>query len=391
MATARRGSVVVVTLLLLYFLATAARVYARQYYIFLPDYFRSSLSLSSNAPVSKSATPTHVFFLFVDHFEPDWSVERTREWAARYRVLARRHRDSAGRPAQHSWFFPGDQIDDGILEELRKLTAEGFGEVEFHYHHDGDNAQSLAVGLNYAIGQMQKFGFLKTVDGRTAFAFVHGNEGLDDSSGEYCGVRDELRVLRSFGCFADFTFPALYNAAQPPSVNTIYAARDDAGPKSYRLQWPLLDLKSGAADLMIFQGPLVLAPTWNLRRLFIDVDDANIHPAMPANPARVDRWVNAKIHVPERPDWVFVKVFAHSASSAEDMNEVLGEHFDSALTELERHYNDGEQYVLHYVTAREAYNIAMAAAAGATGDPAKYFDSGITPYVATAARPLLPD
>jgi hypothetical protein len=64
------------------------------------------------------------------------------------------------------------------------------------------------------------------------------------------------------------------------------------------------------------------------------------------------------------------------------MDEMLGPHFESALSELERHYNDGEQYVLHYVTAREAYNLAMAAATGATGDPSEYYDSEIKPYVA---------
>jgi hypothetical protein len=264
--------------------------------------------------------------------------------------------------------------------------ADGFGEVELHYHHANDSSETLRVALKYAIARFQTFGFLKTVDGRTAFAFVHGNEGLDNADGELCGVNDELAILHSFGCFADYTFPALYHQAQPPFVNTLYAARDDSQPKSYRTAWPLLDLKRGAADLMIFQGPLALAPSWNLRRLFIDVDDGNVHASMPASATRVRRWVNARVHVAERPDWVFVKVFAHGVSSIEDEDEVVGEHFENALTELEQHYNDGQRYVLHYVTAREAYNLAMAAASGATGSPSAYLDSEIPPYVASAPR-----
>jgi hypothetical protein len=369
------------TIVTLYAVATAGRVYLRQYYIFLPDYMRSVFR-----PVAAVQGPTHVFFLFADHFEPLFNGERTRQWADRYRVMALQHRDSTGRPVQHTWFYPGDQIDPGALGILRELMADGLGEVEFHYHHANDSSETLRVALKYAIARFQTFGFLKTVDGRTAFAFVHGNEGLDNADGELCGVNDELAILHSFGCFADYTFPALYHQAQPPFVNTIYAARDDPQPKSYRTAWPLLDLQRGAADLMIFQGPLVLAPSWNLRRLFIDVDDGNIHPAMPASPMRVRRWVNARVHVAERPDWVFVKVFAHGVSSIEDEDEVVGEHFESALTELEQHYNDGERYVLHYVTAREAYNLAMAAASGATGSPSAYLDSVIPPYVASAPR-----
>jgi hypothetical protein len=36
---------------------------------------------------------------------------------------------------------------------------------------------------------------------------------------------------------------------------------------------------------------------------------------------------------------------------------------------LESVYNDGKNYVLHYVTAREMYNIVKAAEAGKSGDP----------------------
>ena len=36
--------------------------------------------------------------------------------------------------------------------------------------------------------------------------------------------------------------------------------------------------------------------------------------------------------------------------------------------------------VLHYVTAREMYNLVRAAAAGKTGDPRQYMDWVIPPY-----------
>jgi hypothetical protein len=374
------------TILALYVLATAVRVYWREYYIFLPDYVRTVFRPAAVAP-----KPTHVFFLIADHFEPPLSsVERTHHWVDRYRSMALRHRDSTGRPFQHTWFYPGEQFNTSLLSILRQLTAEGLGEVEFHYHHAGDTVETLSVGLKNAIAAFQTFGFLKTIDGRTAFAFVHGNEGLDNADGESCGVNDELRLLHSLGCFADYTFPALYHQAQPPFVNTLYAARDDPAPKSYRHRFPLLDLKRGAADLMIFQGPLTLAPSWSLRRLFIDVDDGNIHGGMPASATRVTRWVNARVHVAERPDWVFVKVFAHGVSSLEDEDAVTGQQFEDALTALEQHYNDGEQYVLHYVTAREAYNLAMAAASGAKGDPSAYLDSEIPPYIASPRRIVEP-
>jgi hypothetical protein len=381
---ARVTALVCLAIVLFYAGATVVRIYTRKYYIFLPGYARQSWAAAAQAPV---AGPTHVFFLLTDHFEPDWDVEWTRQWADRYEALAARHHDSTGRPPQHTWFYPGEQVSPKILAILQTLTRKGLGEVELHYHHSGDTAETLEPGLRYAIDEFQKFGFLKTVDGRTAFAFIHGNEDLDNADGLYCGVNTELRLLRHLGCFAEFSFPAVYHDSQPTVVNNMYAARDDERPKSYDKPYPLSDLKTGAADLMIFQGPLALALTWNPRRLFVDVDDGNLHAAMPPSPTRVTRWVNANVHVSERPDWRFVKVFAHGASSREDADEVLGPHFDETLTFLEQRYNDGHKYLLHYITAREAYNLAMAAADHLQGDPQQYLDRTIPPYIATAPRP----
>ena len=107
-----------------------------------------------------------------------------------------------------------------------------------------------------------------------------------------------------------------------------------------------------------------------------------MHAAGHATRGRVDAWIRANVHVPERPDWVFVKLFAHGASTYGDMDAVLGADFDDALSYLEHRYNDGSSYVLHYITAREAYNLARAAAEGAHGEPQQYVDAYIRPYVA---------
>ena len=372
----------VVSLGVLYGAATIARMYTRKYYVFLGDYLRWSWS-----PVVATDGPVHVFFSFVDHFEPSYDEARVQRWGRRYRLLAARHRDHDGRPPQHTWFYPGEQRAPGILAILHDLTRDGLGEVELHHHHVSETEPTLRIKLIDAIADFQSHGFLKTVDGQTHFAFIHGNSGLDNSNGsDLCGVSTELRLLRSLGAFADFTFPSIYMDAQPPVVNAIYAAKDDDAPKSYARPLPLSTLADGSADLMIFQGPLVFALTWNPLHLFFDLDDGNIHPSVPASPRRVDRWIRAGIHVPQRPDWLFVKVFSHGASSDADEDAALGASFETALTQLEQRYNDGHRYVLHYVTARESYNLARAAADGATGAPGPYFDRPIPRYRAAGAR-----
>src|SRR5262249_44252805 len=110
--------------------------------------------------------------------------------------------------------------------------------------------------------------------------------------------------------------------------------------------------------------------------------DGNIHPTMPVGPTRAENWIRARVHVKGRPDWQFIKIHGHGAETDDDITEWLGPHFDSALAHLERNYNDGRRYVLHYITAREAYNLARAAADGKTGDPRQYYDYLIPPYAA---------
>jgi hypothetical protein len=374
------GTIVGVALLalaLLYLSALSVRFYARKYHMFLPDYVRWELT-----PAPVTSGPTHVLYLIADHFEPAGDAAKVERWLARYRDMAAGHRDSVGRRPQHTFFYHGEQATPEILALLRGAVEDGLGEVEMHYHHANDTLESFTAKLGDAVRMFQEYGFLRTVDGETRFGFVHGNWALDNSVRGACGVNTEIRMLREMGCYADFTFPSIWWEAQPPYVNIIYAAKDDPRPKSYVDKYPLEALEDGRADLMLLTGPLVMAPSLSLRRLFIDVDDGNVHASLHASPRRVDRWVRANIHVPGRPEWVFLKVYSHGISTPGDEESNVGRSYSEALRHLETAYNDGERYVLHYVNAREAYNVARAAVNGASGNPQQYLDAYVGRYVA---------
>jgi hypothetical protein len=348
----------------------------------MPDYFRQSIA--AREPVTK---PVHIFFFFTDHFEPGDRIDRMRRWRRDYPTFAARHRDSTGRMVQHTWFYPAEQPIDGNMLLLKELVAGGYGEVELHYHHGYDTEQSAHRKFQDGITYFQKFGFLRTIDGQTRFAFIHGMWGLDNSLGDrYCGVNREIALLRDLGCFADFTFPSLWMASQPPFVNNIYEATDDDRPKSYDHGVPLQKGRKAEGDLLIFQGPLTITPVFNLRKLFFTVNDEDIHPTIPTTPWRVDQWVRANVHVQGKPEWVFVKVHGHNATSDGEIEEAMGSHFDNSLSYLETHYNDGSNYVLHYITAREAFNLVRAAADGQSGDPSQYLDWVVKPYAADPPR-----
>ena len=58
-----------------------------------------------------------------------------------------------------------------------------------------------------------------------------------------------------------------------------------------------------------------------------------------------------------------------------------GAEMDAMLTAIEKKYRDSDKYRLHYMTAREAYNVVKAAEAGRTGNPNDYRDYVIKPYL----------
>jgi hypothetical protein len=371
----------VVVLVALFLAALGYRIVGRKYYVWLPGYAHW-LTHQERAKTG----PIHIFFQYTDHFEPGQHFDLMERWLKEYPKLADRHRDSDGRRPQHTWFYPAEQPIDRNLMALRTLVAAGYGETELHLHHFHDTPASGRRRFEEGIAYFQRFGFLKGVDGHTHFAFAHGNWGLDNSRGDaFCGNSRELRMLKELGCFADFTFPSLWQQSQPSWVNSIYEVTDDDRPKSYDQGVPIALGWHPAGDLVMVQGPLMIVPTINPAKLFFLVIDEDIHPGVPITPQRMDAWVRANIHVAGRPDWVLIKVHGHAASSTEELAETIGPDFDKALTYMETRYNDGQHYLLHYVTARETYNIIRAGADGKQGDPQQYFNYVIPPYEADAA------
>ncbi len=336
---------------------------------------------------SRVAGPRHVLFAFCDHYEPLWGdasadvgEARVRAWEERYPVLAGEFRDADGRPPRHSFFFPGEQYAPSYLDRLARLARGGFGEVELHLHHDGDTAPKLRADIQRYLSEYAKHGHLSRDrdSGRLRYAFIHGNWCLANARRDrrWCGVDEEIPLLFDTGCYADYTFPSAPDECQPNIVNQIY--------------WPIGDLKKQRAyeqgerarvgdvrrdRILMIEGPLALA-----RRpgaLALRIESAAVTAADPPSEARVRTWVEQGIHIGGRPEWVFVKIHTHGApeSQAESLLGDGGRALHRALAK----YNDGRDYILHYVTAREMFNIAVAAMEGARGNPGDYRDHVMAP------------
>jgi hypothetical protein len=359
------------------------RLREKNLHVWLPGYARS---VARRLRRPAYGGHRHLLFAFCDHYEPLWKrppgdagEARVRAWEDRYPALVEPFRDANGRPPRHSFFFPGEEYAPSYLDRLARLARRGFGEVELHLHHDGDTAAKLRADIERYLGLFAAHGHVsRDAAGRYRYAFIHGNWCLANSrpDGRWCGVDEELPVLFETGCYADFTFPAAPDPSQPAIVNEIY--------------WPDGDLSRRAAHhrgrparvgerfddrMLIIEGPLALARA--KKRVPIRLENAAVTADDPGSPERVKTWVEQDIHVAGRPEWVFVKVHTHGAPEKQGAS-LLGEG-GRRLHEALARYNDGTRFSLHYVTAREMYNVACAAMDGKAGSPADYYDYVIPP------------
>lgn len=348
-------------------------------------WFFSYLKDIVNRP--KVEGPIHVMFCFVDHYEPQWKnpdnieLERARvdRWFKEYPLMAEQHKDADGHMPKHCFFYPEEEYRYEHLAKLSDMCYRGFGEIEIHLHHDNDTPENFTkVMTDFAQTLHHEHGALPIhpETGQIMYAFIHGNWALDNSlpDGSMCGIDNELPLLKETGCYVDMTLPATPSPAQTTKVNSIYYATGiPGGCKAHNDGIDVEVGKAASGDLMLIQGPIGINFNWKTPKGLPHIENADVRKVAPPIAARVDQWVKTHIHVKGREDWIFIKVHTHGAQE-NDMETLLGQPRHDMHNYLETKYNDGENHVLHYVSAREMYNIVKAAENGMAGDPNQYRD-----------------
>jgi hypothetical protein len=328
----------------------------------------------------------HVLLCLADHYEPkcanassERARRRVRNWVEQYPILFGRFRDSDGRPPRHSFFYPPEEYEPEYLDALTELCRAGFGEVEIHLHHRHDTAESLRDKLttfrDMLAGRHNQLARDRHT-GELAYGFIHGNWSLCNSrpDGDWCGVNDELTVLRQTGCYADFTLPSAPSPTQTATINSLYYAR--SRPDRPRGHDCGVDVGRGPApegSLLMIQGPLLL--DWGNRKggILPRLENSCLQGSQPPTPHRLALWMKARVQVPARPDWFFVKLHAHGAQE-ESQEVLLGDamvRFHEGLAEMA---GRDPQFHFHYVTAREMANLVWAAESGWRGSVAEARD-----------------
>jgi hypothetical protein len=327
-----------------------------------------------------------------DHFEPSIIPEngmlrapgheqerRLDLWCQEYPRMADAWRDSDGRPFVHTYFYPAEQYDRRLIQQLAEHARSGWGEIEIHLHHgvvEPDTAENARRQLlEFRDALVSEHGCLSYFDGvgHPQYAFVHGNfASANSAGGRFCGVDEEMQILAETGCYADFTLPtATFHPAQIAKINSLYECAMPLNQRAPHREGR--DLERGRSPEvfpLIVQGPLMLRRGSPSRSWIGSIENGAITRRNPLSLSRLRLWKQAAISVRGKPDWLFIKLHCHGMDPTQH-DVVLGEPMREFLRELV----DGaapRDEILHFVSAREMVNIMLAACDGREGNPGEY-------------------
>jgi hypothetical protein len=343
--------------------------------------------------------PQQIMLMVANHFEPGWSdrgervdwdtqLLRLERWCEQARSIGDAVRDHEGAAFRHTLFYPGEEYHAPLLDRMAELQREGFGDVEVHLHHGverPDTAENLRrVLTDFRDLLAEEHGCLSRMNGvgPPMYAFVHGNLALANSAGgRYCGVDSEMQILLETGCYADFTLPSAPDQSQVPRLNDIYQCGHRLTEARPHRSGPSVRRGVEARLPLIFTGPLVF--DWRRRVKGLPVprlDDGALAANYLPELIRFEHWRDAHIGVRGRPDWIFIKLYCHGFFP-QDESAMIGEAMQRFLENLLELAERSGSFKLHFTTAREAFNIALAAIDGRDGEPGQYRDYRLRPIM----------
>jgi hypothetical protein len=354
----------------------------------LPPYFWQRLTRRT------ARGQVHLIIALADHLEPssmpgenvDYAPRAVQEqrletWCEDYPKNLEAYRDHDGRCFTHTYFYPAEQYDKGLVQQLAELCHQGWGEIEIHLHHGvtaaetAESTRGQLVDFRDALAQVHGCLSYEDGDDTPKYVFVHGNFALANCAGGYaCGVDSEMQVLAETGCYADMTYPtSAFHPAQIAKINSLYECAltlDQAAPQR---QGRKLSVGRPVSKFpFIIQGPWMIDIDPSSRSGLGRIENSSLTHVNPPSLRRLRLWKQAGISVTGRPDWIFIKLHTHGMDPAQT-DTVLRHPMQRFLEELISGATERGE-ILHFVSAREMANIALAACYGREGNPGDYRD-----------------
>ena len=350
-------------------------------------YFPSFLAwlVSNQRHETAGSTPIDIIFSSVNRFDPidagddpELQTSIIKQWAELYPAIINGVLDSDGYPPKNTWFCPADESLSEILHPLLNLCDNGFGEMEVMIDIGGEPAVQDINKLARIIEKYRHNGIpeLENRNQTLNFAIITAVKEPIAQIEEREKVRKVLTSSEDLGGYADFTSP-VHSMIKRRKLNRIYDLSEQSrGPDKDEVAKSPGENSRDPGLFLNFPGPLFF--NYENYSLLPYMDNAEISSEKPFERKRVENWIKANVHVAGKPEWLFLRTSTRGAKP-DIANMLLGDDGRQMYMQLVDKFSYPD-YRLHFVTAREAYNIAAAAIDGHGGNPNDYRDYKIKPY-----------
>jgi hypothetical protein len=258
-----------------------------------------------------------------------------------------------------------------LIPELGELCKATGNEIALMAPRPAESAVHLRELIQRAKDGLARHGWLSCdKTGAVRYGFIQGAKASNSPR-----LISHQSILRETGCYASFLPPELVDGVPSEFDNNLCYAYDRdlkdrlGGLRRVRAKRePQPDVDDG---LLLVPPPH--ARDWNRKRfgLLPHVEMRELSAAKPPSRERLRLWLDCRITVEARPNWVFITLHTHGLEP-ENTRMLLGEPMRKFYRTLMKVMADDESLRFHCVTTRELINILHAAEAGHSGNPSQF-------------------
>ncbi|HEX2959664.1 MAG TPA: hypothetical protein VHO70_22700 [Chitinispirillaceae bacterium] len=330
-------------------------------------YIKSTPKIRNRIARIDPKTPVDVYIAFCDHYRPftgkvsqEIAELRVVTWCREYERIARQHIDSSGNHPVHTVFYSESDYNPYFLDTIARCCRNGLMDVEILIDHNRDTPGNFKRKIEeYRDVLFHHHGLLrKDMQGKITYGFIHGRWALDNArpDGKFCGVHNEVSILKKTGCYADFTYPSAPDITQPPIINSIYFA--PVGSRRFVSHEKGSLLQPGTwnfNDLLCIQGPLSITSN-NPIHFPITVDRGEIGFNAPFSKNRMEKWLLRAPRINGNDSSIFLKLYTDGMVD-KTIRYLFSENgLHQFWSTLEQCYDGNGFFRIHYVSAWSMYN-----------------------------------
>jgi len=306
-----------------------------------------------------------------------------RRWFGEYAGLREGSPRISSFSLKHTFFLSPGEASAPWVPELAALCRAAECEIELASPRDTKSANQRRDLMEAGKETLAQSGWLgRDPSGSARFCFVHRAEGSSAF-----GLEDQAGMLRDAGCAASFPFDLRPGMLPEEFENSLvyFHESEAAGPRQglRRVRAERETRGSDRAGLLVVPPPFCPESSRKTFGFRPEIDQGEIGAAAFPTADRLHRWLECRMTVEARPNWLFV-VLHIDGFAPENAGMLFGEPMREFTRKLRSMAARDRTLCFHGVAARELVNILHAAEAGHSGDPRRFRDFRYQPPPAIA-------